>query len=78
MLTAARGGELRGAAWKEIDLDPGVDHSGSAHEDETRAPGRFLRLEEGCFPRPVSVGGRAVGWIETEVDQWMRERIAAR
>ena len=37
----------------------------------------YVRLDEGRFPRPVSLGGRAVGWIEAEVDEWMRERIAA-
>lgn len=37
----------------------------------------YMRLDEGHFPRPVSLGGRAVGWIEAEVDEWMRERIAA-
>ena len=36
----------------------------------------YVRLEQGRFPRPVSLGGRAVGWIEAEVDEWMRERIA--
>jgi len=35
-----------------------------------------VRLAEGRFPRPVALGGRAVGWIETEVDEWVRERIA--
>jgi prophage regulatory protein len=37
----------------------------------------YVRLEQGRFPRPVSLGGRAVGWIEAEVDEWMRKRIAA-
>lgn len=37
----------------------------------------YVRLEQGRFPRPVSLGGRAVGWIEAEVDEWIRERIAA-
>ena len=37
----------------------------------------YVRLEQGRFPKPVSLGGRAVGWIEAEVDEWMRERIAA-
>jgi len=36
----------------------------------------YVRLEQGRFPRPVSLGGRAVGWIEAEVDEWIRERIA--
>ena len=35
----------------------------------------YVRLDQGRFPRPVSLGGRAVGWIETEVDEWIRERI---
>ena len=37
----------------------------------------YVRLAEGSFPRPVQLGARAVGWIEAEVDEWMRERIAA-
>ena len=37
----------------------------------------YVRLEQGRFPQPVSLGGRAVGWIEEEVDEWMRERIVA-
>ena len=35
-----------------------------------------VRMREGCFPRPVSLGARAVGWIEAELDEWIRERIA--
>ncbi|MDE2773362.1 MAG: AlpA family phage regulatory protein [Gemmatimonadota bacterium] len=26
---------------------------------------------------PVRLGARAVGWIESEVDQWIRDQIAA-
>ena len=36
----------------------------------------YVRLAEGRFPRPVSLGARAVGWVEAEVDGWIRERIA--
>ena len=36
----------------------------------------YVRLAEGCFPQPVPLGARAVGWIESEVDNWIRERIA--
>jgi len=28
------------------------------------------------FPRPVSVGGRAVGWIEAEIDAWISAQVA--
>ena len=37
----------------------------------------YVRLDQGRFPQPVSLGARAVGWIEAEVNEWMRERIAA-
>lgn len=37
----------------------------------------YVRLDLGRFPRPVSLGGRAVGWIESEVEEWIRQRIAA-
>ena len=37
----------------------------------------YVRLDQGRFPRPVSLGARAVGWVEAEVDDWMRERIVA-
>ena len=33
----------------------------------------YVRLDQGRFPRPVSLGSRAVGWIEAEVDEWIRE-----
>jgi prophage regulatory protein len=37
----------------------------------------YLRVAEGRFPAPVSLGGRAVGWIESEVNDWLTERIEA-
>lgn len=27
------------------------------------------------FPKPVSVGAKAVGWIESEIDGWLTARI---
>jgi prophage regulatory protein len=35
----------------------------------------YLRVSEGKFPRPVSLGARAVGWIETEVEEWIAGQI---
>lgn len=37
----------------------------------------YLRIAEGSFPPPVSLGGRAVGWIEAEVSDWLTGRIEA-
>ena len=37
----------------------------------------YLRVAEGTFPKPVSLGGRAVGWLEAEIQDWLQRRIAA-
>ena len=38
----------------------------------------YERMAAGTFPRPVPLGGRAVGWIESEVEEWIDARIAER
>jgi prophage regulatory protein len=35
-------------------------------------------MERGTFPKPVSIGAQAVGWLAHEVDAWIADRIAAR
>ncbi len=37
----------------------------------------YLRISEDSFPKRVSLGGRAVGWIEAEVDDWLNQQIKA-
>ena len=37
----------------------------------------YLRVSEGSFPAPVSLGDRAVGWIEAEIQEWLEQRIEA-
>ena len=37
----------------------------------------YRRLAGGSFPKPLSLGARAVGWIEVVVDEWIRQRIVA-
>ena len=37
----------------------------------------YFRIAQGTFPKPVSLGARAVGWLETEVQQWLQRRIEA-
>jgi prophage regulatory protein len=32
----------------------------------------------GEFPKRVRLGPQAVGWLESEVDEWIAERAAAR
>ena len=31
----------------------------------------YQRVSEGAFPRPVNLGKRAVGWLESEVSQYL-------
>lgn len=32
----------------------------------------------GDFPESVSLGGKAMGWVEAEIDNWIASRMAAR
>ncbi len=35
----------------------------------------YLRVAEGTFPKPVSLGARAVGWLESDIQEWLRQRV---
>ena len=36
----------------------------------------YARIAEGSLPHPVNLGGgRAVGWIESEINEWVQARI---
>ena len=41
------------------------------------SPERTANFTQGTFPKPVSLGGSAVGWLEAEVQQWLQPRIEA-
>lgn len=32
---------------------------------------------KGEFPKPIKLGGRASGWMESEVSTWIEDRIAS-
>jgi prophage regulatory protein len=36
-----------------------------------------LKISRGEFPAPISLGARAVGWLDSEVEAWIQARIAA-
>ena len=38
----------------------------------------YQRISEGSFPAPIKLGGRAVGWIESEIVEWLADRVAER
>ena len=35
----------------------------------------YLRISEGAFPKPINLGARAVGWLETDISAWIEERV---
>jgi len=35
----------------------------------------YLFMSRGEFPRAISLGRHAVGWIEADVEAWIAERI---
>ncbi len=35
----------------------------------------YLRIAEGSFPKPVNLGSRAVGWLESEIEAWLASRV---
>lgn len=37
----------------------------------------YADIKAGLMPRPISLGARSVGWLETEIDEWISLRIAA-
>ncbi|MGR5069893.1 helix-turn-helix transcriptional regulator [Vibrio sp. PNB23_22_6] len=37
----------------------------------------YLRMSKGLFPKSISLGARAVGWLEADVEQWLGACIAA-
>ncbi|MEZ8237520.1 AlpA family transcriptional regulator [Vibrio cyclitrophicus] len=38
----------------------------------------YRKMDEGDFPVSVSLGDRAVAWVEEEVNNWMEMRLAQR
>jgi prophage regulatory protein len=37
----------------------------------------YLRISQGKFPKPVKLGRRAVGWVQTEIQEWLQRQIEA-
>lgn len=35
----------------------------------------YERIRRGAFPKPVNLGGHAVGWLESEINQWINSRV---
>jgi len=50
---------------KQVESRTGLSHSTI-----------YARIAAGLFPSSIDLGGgRAVGWLESEIDQWVQSRI---
>jgi prophage regulatory protein len=38
----------------------------------------YKYINEGTFPKPLSLGERCVGWLESEVHDWLLARLDER
>ncbi|MDO6639763.1 AlpA family transcriptional regulator [Shewanella sp. 5_MG-2023] len=38
----------------------------------------YKYMADGSFPKPVSLGARSVAWVESEVHEWISNRIKIR
>ncbi len=38
----------------------------------------YKYMADGSFPKPVSLGAKAVAWVEDEVENWIVEKIEGR
>lgn len=35
-------------------------------------------MDDEVFPKTIPLGGRAVAWVESEIEEWMEQRLALR
>jgi len=38
----------------------------------------YKYIAEDWFPKPIPLGGRSVGWLESEIQEWILARIEER
>ena len=58
--------ELRILRRKKVETKTGISRSSI-----------YDGIKKGTFPKPIQLGQQSVGWLESEIDAWLRERIAA-
>ena len=67
--------EIRILRRKQVEARTGLSRS-SIYAKLRHNPKRPSDYDP-TFPKPVSVGAKAVGWIEAEVNDWLAKRIEA-
>ena len=40
-------------------------------------PTIYRLMREGSFPKPVRIAHQAVAWVESDIDQWIEDKVAA-
>jgi len=58
---------------KQVEARTGLSRS-TIYAKMRRNPKRPADFDP-TFPRPVSVGAKAVGWIEGEIDAWLTAQV---
>lgn len=64
--------QISEAVMRIIRLKEVIDNTGLARSTV------YKYIAEGLFPKPVSLGDRSVGWVESEVHEWVLARIEER
>ncbi|TBB88094.1 helix-turn-helix transcriptional regulator [Rhizobium ruizarguesonis] len=41
-------------------------------------PQIWRKVKDGSFPRPIKVGAGRSAWVDSEIDAWIEQRMAAR
>ncbi|WP_260259656.1 helix-turn-helix transcriptional regulator [Vibrio intestinalis] len=54
---------------KILRLSQVIDYTGMSRSSI------YLLMSQGGFPLSISLGARAVGWVESEIQLWIDERI---
>jgi len=60
---------------KQVEARTGLSRSSiyARLRHNPKRPGDY----DPTFPKPISIGAKAVGWIESEIQQWLEQRIEA-
>ena len=37
----------------------------------------YVRISEGTFPKQIPLGARLVVWVESDIQKWIAEQVAA-
>ena len=58
---------------KQVEIRTGLSRSTiyARFRRNHKRPGDY----DPTFPKPVSIGVKAVGWIESEIDEWLNAQI---